>query len=260
PDQGVGPGPLQAARRRHRPRRRNLLRPAGLRPDRDPRRGPPPGRPRAIPPDAPHEGGHQAGHPPHDPQPRRPRRAHRPRQARRREPVEMSQIPVSVLTGFLGAGKTTLLNRILTGRHGWKVAVIENEFGEIGVDNQLVMTTEEDLIVMNNGCVCCTIRGDLIQTLNDLLRRPEKFDAILIETTGVADPSPVIQSFFVDEDLKAKLRLDAVITLVDARHIWQHLEANREAREQIAYGDVVLLNKTDLATPADLDRLEKQVR
>jgi G3E family GTPase len=169
-------------------------------------------------------------------------------------------IPVSVLTGFLGAGKTTLLNRILSEKHGWKVAVVENEFGEIGVDNQLVLATEEDLIVMNNGCVCCTVRGDLIQTLNDLLRRPEKFDAILIETTGVADPSPVIQSFFVDEDLKSKVRLDAVITLVDARHIWQHLDQNREAREQIAYGDVVLLNKTDLATPEELDRLERRVR
>jgi len=172
----------------------------------------------------------------------------------------MSQVPVSVLTGFLGAGKTTLLNRILSEKHGWKVAVVENEFGEIGVDNQLVLATEEDLIVMNNGCVCCTVRGDLIKTLNELLRRPEKFDAILIETTGVADPSPVIQSFFVDEDLKARLRLDAVITLVDARHIWQHLDAEREAREQIAYGDVVLLNKTDLATPEELDRLEERVR
>lgn len=174
--------------------------------------------------------------------------------------MEMTPVPASVLTGFLGAGKTTLLNRILTERHGWKVAVIENEFGEIGVDNQLVLATQEDIIVMNNGCVCCTVRGDLIRTLNDLLRRPERFDAILIETTGVADPSPVIQSFFVDDDLKTRVRLDAVITLVDAHHIWQHLAANREAREQIAYGDVVLLNKTDLSTPAELDRLETAVR
>lgn len=172
----------------------------------------------------------------------------------------MGLIPVTVLTGFLGAGKTTLLNRILSEQHGRRIAVIENEFGAVGVDNELVIGTDEDLILLNNGCVCCGIRGDLIQTLSDLLKKKERFDAVMIETTGLADPAPVIQSFFVDDDLKAQYALDAVITVVDAKHVWQHFDARKEVREQIAFADIVLLNKKDLVEPVELDRLERNVR
>jgi G3E family GTPase len=172
----------------------------------------------------------------------------------------MSQVPVTVLTGFLGAGKTTLLNRILTEQHGKKYAVIVNEFGEIGIDNDLVVDTDEEVFEMNNGCICCTVRGDLIRILGGLMKRKDKFDAILVETTGLADPSPVVQTFFVDDEVKEKTTLDSVTTVVDAKHILLRLKDAREASEQIAFADQIILNKTDLVSPDELKTVERRIR
>ncbi len=171
----------------------------------------------------------------------------------------LTTIPVTVLTGYLGAGKTTLLNRILTQEHGQKIAVIVNEFGEIGIDNQLIVDADEEIFEMNNGCICCTVRGDLIRIIANLMRCRDKFDRLVIETTGLADPAPVIQTFFVDEDVQNQTHLDAVVTVVDAKHITQHWDAD-EAIEQIAFADVILLNKTDLVTTEELNALEQRIR
>jgi len=170
-------------------------------------------------------------------------------------------IPATILTGYLGAGKTTLLNRILTEDHGKRIAVIENEFGEVGVDNDLVVHSEEEIFEMNNGCICCTVRGDLVRILERLLRKRQKFDRVVIETTGLADPAPVAQTFFLEESLMGRFRVDAIVTLVDARHVLQHLDdGSPEAAQQLAFADRIVLNKTDLVEEDGAEKVEKRIR
>jgi G3E family GTPase len=172
----------------------------------------------------------------------------------------IDKVPVTVLTGYLGAGKTTLLNRILSEPHGQKYAVIVNEFGEIGIDNDLIVGADEEIFEMNNGCICCTVRGDLIRIIDGLMRRKGKFDAIIVETTGLADPAPVAQTFFVDEEIGRRAKLDAVVTVADAKWLKDRLRDAPEAKNQLAFADVILINKTDLVGEAELRELEARIR
>ena len=174
--------------------------------------------------------------------------------------ISNEKTPVTVLTGYLGAGKTTLLNRILTENHGNKYAVVVNEFGEIGIDNDLVVDADEEIFEMNNGCICCTVRGDLIRILSGLMKRSGDFDGILVETTGLADPGPVAQTFFVDEDISARTKLDAIVTVVDAKHLALEIDRAPEAQEQIAFADIVVLNKIDTVSEYDLKMVEARIR
>src|SRR5690242_11540723 len=174
--------------------------------------------------------------------------------------LNSKKIPVTVLTGYLGAGKTTLLNRILSENHGKKYAVIVNEFGEIGIDNDLIIGADEEVFEMNNGCICCTVRGDLVRILGGLMKRKGKFDAIIVETTGLADPAPVAQTFFVDEDVQTAAKLDAVVTVADAKWLAARLKDAPEAKNQIAFADVIVLNKTDLVSKPELAEVEAPIR
>jgi G3E family GTPase len=168
-------------------------------------------------------------------------------------------IPVTLLTGYLGAGKTTLLNRILSEAHGKRYAVIVNEFGEIGVDNDLIIDADEEIIEMNNGCICCNVRSDLIRILGGLMKRPERFDGILVETTGLADPAPVAQTFLIDDDVRRRTKLDAIVTVVDAHHFLDEIDHAHEAKDQIAFADVILVNKCDLVTDDQLVSVERRI-
>src|SRR6516164_1858122 len=170
------------------------------------------------------------------------------------------KVPVTVLTDYLGAGKTTLLNRILSEPHGKRYAVVVNEFGEIGIDNELVIGADEEVFEMNNGCVCCTVRGDLIRIIEGLMKRKGRFDAIIVETTGLANPAPVAQTFFVDEDVQRAARLDAVVTVADAKWLAERLRDAPEAKNQIAFADVIIINKTDLVSQAELREVEARIR
>src|SRR4051794_3673918 len=186
--------------------------------------------------------------------------ADNPRFSRQAMSDAQTQIPVTVLTGYLGAGKTTLLNRILSENHGKRYAVVVNEFGEIGIDNDLIVESDEEVYEMNNGCICCTVRGDLIRVVEGLMKRPGRFDGILVETTGLADPAPVAQTFFMDDDVRAKAKLDAVVTIADAKHLVARLGDAPEAEEQIGFADVILLNKTDLVGADELRDVERRIR
>jgi G3E family GTPase len=174
--------------------------------------------------------------------------------------MALNQTPVTVITGYLGAGKTTLLNRILTETHGRRYTVVVNEFGEVGIDNDLIVNAEEEIFEMNNGCICCTVRGDLIRILGGLMRRRNRFDGIIVETTGLADPAPVAQTFFVDEDVRRQTKLDAIVTVADAMHLLGEIDRAPEAQEQLGFADIVLLNKTDLVTADDLASVEARIR